>query len=198
MNAGHFALQFGDYEELHDDFSLSGPLPSVDRAECPKHFIESDLAQLHYREYRSPEASANIVTYHAMHRSGDIAGFVSFRAQREDGVGSSRIFISVEHVYVMRKFRMRGLSRLLLSPLLKEVQTQLQQMKRSSSPKVYLHSTSESESPLGKRTLRKFEEELQLMARRCVGVELIGRYVEDPPGARQRLWETHLARSLAQ
>ncbi len=176
--------------DFDESFYLSGPLPIIGPGERFDYFMESEIAHAHYIGHRSINASANTMTYHVVDEACEIAGFISFKVEREDSRAATRIYNSVEYIYVMQKFRMRGLSKLLLEPLLQDVHVVLRQATGVGRKLfVRLYSASHPESAGGNRTLRALEEKLLGLARRYPRVELIGRHHSHVTRTRQCSWE---------
>lgn len=178
-------------------FTVEGPLPMVRPGESIGYFTESEIAQSNYLRYRS-NATHSTDTYHVVNDSGDVAGYVSFGVAREDHKGSTCIFVEIEFIYVMQGFRRRGLSTLLVQAVLRKVWTELHAgIDVCKFPKVYVHSTSHPNCPGGTKVLRALERELLLLIKSRAGTELIGRHLEHPPTARERLWARHMSGAVS-
>ena len=186
----HQAPCSGFPEAVGDSFFLTGPLPSLGPDERSDYFVESKDANDQYVGHRSMRASIDTRTYHVLDQAGSVAGFISFKIASEEGRATTRIFTSVEYIYVMQKFRMRGLARLLLEPLLQDVHVAL---RKATGPgrklRVRIYSSSHPESFGGNRTLRALEERLFELSKRYRRVDLIGRHFGRPTFTPQRPWE---------
>jgi GNAT superfamily N-acetyltransferase len=191
MNSmGYHAPHCAAPEQIDWSFSLLGPLPAIGADEQYDYFTESETAHDQYTAHRSMNAAANAVTYHVVDDSGEVAGFIVFRIANEDGRASTRIFSSVEYIYVKQKLRGRGLSKLLLEPLLQDMRVVLDQVTgvhRKLMVRVY--SSSSPESAGENRVVRYLEERLLEITKRYRRVELIGRYVSGGASARQCAWK---------
>lgn len=187
MNStGHFAPHCTMPSDLDESFCLRGPLPIISPDERPDFFMESKDAHDQYVAHRSINGVENTTTYHVVDGAGEIAGFISFKVAREDSKASTRIYNSVEYIYVMRKFRTRGLSKLLLEPLLRDVHVALRQATGVGRKLfVRIYSASHPESGGGNRVIRALEEGLWGLAQRYRRVELIGRHIQHVAKARQ-------------
>ena len=175
---------------IDESFRLIGPLPIIGLNERFDYFAESEVAHDQYVAQRSINAPADTVTYHVVDGAGEVAGFISFRVAHEEGRGSTRIFFSIDYIYVMKKFRMRGFDKLLLEPVVRKVETELHEATGASrKPMVYLYSASQPESAGEERALRNLDEALLVLAKRRRGVELISRRVRHVAKAHRRTWE---------
>jgi GNAT superfamily N-acetyltransferase len=182
---------------IHPEFTLSSPLGPWNPQESKDGFLESEDAHAHYVGHRSNDAAPNTKILKLTDNcSGEEAGFVAFRLQEEDGHASRRIFVSIEYIYVMKKFRRQRVGASLLMLVLREVESML--ISRPSTvlrPKTYLFSASHPETNVEARVLRTFEESLKELAKRRPGVTLIGFSQEHPAGACQRLHTAHMSKS---
>ena len=158
------------------------PLPAIPEPEERRdYFIESEMAHAQYLGHRSAGAPANTTTYHIVGERGEVAGFVSFRVVSEEFDDLTVIHFSVEYIYVMQKFRMHGLGRQLLEPLVQAVQATVHEATSAGSGKsVRLQSASHPESLGGSRLLRELETRVCGFAGACGGVAFIGRYINPP------------------
>src|SRR6185312_5513160 len=165
MNStGHFAPHCTMPSDLDESFCLRGPLPIISPDERPDFFMESKDAHDQYVAHRSINGVENTTTYHVVDGAGEIAGYI----------------------YFMRKFRTRGLSKLLLEPLLRDVHVALRQATGVGRKLfVRIYSASHPESGGGNRVIRALEEGLWGLAQRYRRVELIGRHIQHVAKARQ-------------
>lgn len=178
-------------------FRLEAQRPVAEPSERCDYFAESKIAHAQYLGHRSIDALANTTTYHIVRETGEVAGFISFRVAREEFDDLVVIHFSVEYIYVLQKFRMRGLGRQLLEPIVQEVQAALYQATSVDSRKnIGLQSASSPESLGGSRLLKELETRVLALASTCSGVALVGRYINRPvyiPSA----WESSPERSDA-
>lgn len=155
--------------------------PFITSGERCDFFTESKLAQAQYLGHRSAEAPANTRTFHIVAANGEVAGFISFRIAREEFDDPVVIHFSVEYIYVLQKFRMRGLGRQLLEPLVQALRATVHEATSAGNGKpVRLQSASSPESLGGGRLLKELETRVSAIASTCGGVTLVGRYINRP------------------
>jgi len=180
-----------NYRELAA-FGWSEALPTVSPSQCPAHFLESTDAQQHYSAYRSGKGSFDTKTYHAIEEeSGRVAGFISFTITQDEGTKPKHVFVHVDYAYVLPSFRMYGMG-MLAPALLEQVLSALRQVKIAGDLEVFIHFRNDSLAPCDKRFTALVEDQLVALTRRHAGARFLGQYLEDPPGARQRLLSRQL------
>jgi len=107
---------------------------------------------------------------------------------REEFDDLTVIYFSVEYIYVVQKFRMRGLGKWLLEPLIYEVHEAVHEATNVDAIKrVYLSSASHPENSGGTRLLKRLETRVCRFASARNGVALLGRYIEQPAGIARAL-----------
>jgi len=95
--------------------------------------------------HRSANAPANTTTYHIV--DAKVAGFIACRVGQEELDDRINIFFSVEYVYVMQEFRMRGLGKQLLKPPVQEVQALCIKSRMSAAGRACISSQQATRNP---------------------------------------------------